>query len=362
MKIEIKNVNGIEVVNVGVSSLNQINVIDTKGDLISFENLTESIRNNGVLEPIFIDTKNNIISGNRRVAIAKDLGLKTIPAIVVDEKLSEFEIDNLRIDFLTTNRNLSYIDISKVYYYQKMVFEKHNQSYSDYMAEKLECSSRAIEFKIRAGKMYSQLPIEIQSIFQTIDSTKKVPLKTLKVMSKLDEVKLKNFNKDILGVEDIVYEDVVSITKEYDEMLISIARQKKIDKEVEEAKKETLPPKTEPDDEPLTELSSETDLEENSSNETEPQNELSSKADSEKESLKKDETPIEPILFIDAIVQDNSHIIKDMKKVFQYEIKKSFNQKIKPSEKQSVEDIQSKLHLDFDEEIELIKSLLKGDL
>ena len=353
MELEVKKTPGIKkVVDVVVDTIKSVNVIDTKGDELSYNTLFDSIKNIGVLEAILIDTKGNLIAGNRRLEISKALGLKTIPAIIVDENLSEFEIANLRVDFLITSRNLSHIDICKIYSYQDSVFIKYNKSYADYMGDKMDCSKRAIQFKVKAGKMYSKLPTEVQSIFQKIDSTKKVPLKTLKVMSVLNETDLKNFNQNILDCEEIKHEDIVSITKEYDEMIHRKARKEKIDKEIQES--QTSEEETPPTDEPLTEVDSESDSEV----EDTPPSEENPQIDISEESGKSGEfsspTTSQAI--------DDSHIIKDMKKVFQYEIKKSFDLEIEPTERKSVKEIQSKLHIDFKEEIELIKSLLGGDL
>jgi len=125
------------------------------------------------------------------------------------------------------------------------------------MAEKMKCSNRAIQFKTKAGKMYSELPSEVKFLFETIDSTKKVPLKTLKVMSVLNETDLKNFNQDILDCEEITHENIVSITKEYDEMIHRKARKEKIDKAIQES--QNPEEETPPTDEQLNEVNSESD-------------------------------------------------------------------------------------------------------
>jgi len=53
-----------------------------------FHQLVESIRNQGILQPILVRTDNNqyvVMAGHRRFAAAKYIGLETIPAAVMDD-------------------------------------------------------------------------------------------------------------------------------------------------------------------------------------------------------------------------------------------------------------------------------------
>jgi len=50
----------IKITQKSLNSVKCVNVITTKGDSISYENLKESMKNNGVLEPIFIDTNDTV--------------------------------------------------------------------------------------------------------------------------------------------------------------------------------------------------------------------------------------------------------------------------------------------------------------
>tara|TARA_R110002072_G_scaffold158989_4_gene310073 strand:- start:14293 stop:15579 length:1287 start_codon:yes stop_codon:yes gene_type:complete len=62
--------------------------------------LVESISQNGVLEPIVISSDRRVVSGHRRLAAAKELGLKTIPARMErfdDEVLALIEFNRQRI-------------------------------------------------------------------------------------------------------------------------------------------------------------------------------------------------------------------------------------------------------------------------
>jgi len=313
-----------KIIEMSVATLNMLNVIDEEGDNLSFENLTESISTYGVMEPIFVDSKNNVISGCRRVLVARDLLLDTIPAIVIADNTTEVEIEKLRIDFLLTNRNISHLDIIKIYYHQNSVFEKYNEPYTEYMAKLKDCTQRDIQSKVKAGRTYSTLPYKVKNIIQSLDSMKKVPLKTFKVMSTLEKVDLDDFIKEVLEFQDITHTQLVSVTKKYDEMLNEKRRNKDINKGAQDSK---------------------TKKEETLSNGETPLNEVYSSANN---------------------VDGNTAIVMNVKKVFQYEIKKYFNQTIDIDEERDVKVIQSNLNLninlDFKEEIDLISSFLQKEV
>ena len=69
------------------------------GDSAPERALVESIKRNGVLEPIVISRDNTIISGHRRVAACSVVGITEIPARKVDE-----HSDNLREELIEFNR------------------------------------------------------------------------------------------------------------------------------------------------------------------------------------------------------------------------------------------------------------------
>lgn len=309
-----------KIIEISVSTLNMLNVIDVEGDNISFENLTESIITFGVKEPIFIDSKNNVISGCRRVLVSQDLLLETIPAIVIDDNTTEIEIEKLKIDFLLTNRNISYLDIIQIYYHQHSVFEKYNEPYTSYMAKLKGCTQRDIQAKVKMGRTYSTLSDKVKKIIQSLDSIEKVPLKTFKVMSKIEKGDLDNFVKEVLESQDITHKQLTSIASQYEEQFNRKERSHDTNKGIKESKAKK---------------------EETLSNDTIPLNELHSSANN---------------------VDSNSVIVMNIKKVFQYNIKKYFNQAIDITEERDVKVIQSNLNLDFKEEIELISSLLQKEV
>lgn len=92
--MELNNV----VQNVDIST-----IIPPKEQLIidnEVQKLIDSIRENGILEPLLLRPKNNkyeIVIGNRRYEIARILGLKTVPALIKeidDEVVQQYKIIN----------------------------------------------------------------------------------------------------------------------------------------------------------------------------------------------------------------------------------------------------------------------------
>jgi len=77
------------------------------GDLSS---LVESIKDKGLLQPISVDGKNNLLAGGRRLTASKEAGLKTIPVVVreVEGELDAREVElienTMRKDFHWTER------------------------------------------------------------------------------------------------------------------------------------------------------------------------------------------------------------------------------------------------------------------
>mgnify|MGYP000178574736 CR=1 FL=1 len=49
-----------------------------------FDDLRDSILEKGIIQPITIDSNNNLLAGGRRMQAALQLGLPTIPAIIRD--------------------------------------------------------------------------------------------------------------------------------------------------------------------------------------------------------------------------------------------------------------------------------------
>lgn len=74
--------------------------------------LRASIREFGVLVPILIDKKFRLIDGHRRLACAKELSLPIIPAIVVENQLTN---DELYEKVNTTSRKLNSHDMIYIF-------------------------------------------------------------------------------------------------------------------------------------------------------------------------------------------------------------------------------------------------------
>jgi ParB family chromosome partitioning protein len=74
--------------------LEQISKIKVKKrireDLGDLESLKQSLRHFGLMNPIIINTKRELVAGHRRLEAAKQLGWKTISVIII-EKQQELE-------------------------------------------------------------------------------------------------------------------------------------------------------------------------------------------------------------------------------------------------------------------------------
>jgi ParB family chromosome partitioning protein len=73
------------------------------GDLTS---LIDSLRNHGLMNPVVVTKKNELIAGHRRIASAKVLGWKSIDVMVLD-KISELEKLELEIEENVARKDFS---------------------------------------------------------------------------------------------------------------------------------------------------------------------------------------------------------------------------------------------------------------
>ncbi|ALD66896.1 ParB/RepB/Spo0J family partition protein [Spiroplasma cantharicola] len=81
------------------------------------EELASSIKTHGIIQPIIINSKKQIIAGERRTRAAKLAGLKKIPAIVLELSESQMEefaiIENIqRVDLLDIEEAVAYKKLS----------------------------------------------------------------------------------------------------------------------------------------------------------------------------------------------------------------------------------------------------------
>ena len=63
-----------------------------------FENLVNSIENFGVVEPLVINSKNQVIGGNQRLLAIRKLGIDKVPVVRIDLPLSKEKALNLALN------------------------------------------------------------------------------------------------------------------------------------------------------------------------------------------------------------------------------------------------------------------------
>lgn len=107
-----------EDVNIETFAVNNFNVQMTEIDSIVFDpqnreatdeavsEISESIKQNGLIVPIIIDGENNLVDGERRLRACKKLGVASVPAIIRNEKtdagsvLSNLQRENFSKEYL----------------------------------------------------------------------------------------------------------------------------------------------------------------------------------------------------------------------------------------------------------------------
>ncbi len=93
-------------------------------DDASFEELKESIRENGILQPILVRSigggRYQVVAGERRFRAAMELGLKTVPVFIKDG-LSDQEVMEFALVENVQRENLNPIDLAKGY--QRLIEE-----------------------------------------------------------------------------------------------------------------------------------------------------------------------------------------------------------------------------------------------
>jgi len=103
-------------------SLQEINLEEKKfclSPLVEFESLKDSIRRAGLLVPPLVKPEKEtliLISGWRRVLACKDLSLKTIPALLVPEDMSDLDLLIRVIEENLTTRSLSLAEKAEAIY------------------------------------------------------------------------------------------------------------------------------------------------------------------------------------------------------------------------------------------------------
>lgn len=286
-------------------------VLATNGDIQSFHILKMNIQEHGVLVPIVIDENYNVLSGSRRVTIAKSLNIQKIPAVIVNKDLNEAQKAKLEIDLHLSSRKMSYLEISL------LVFELHKESHTKTktvheLAEVLKCDKKSIYTKVNHVESFHKLSPEVQSILYEANSHEAIERIVFENICLLG-LNFNLFEKEILSLnaEDITNSKLKSILSKLKQQKNEVDRNKTIDKQMAEIEQKA--------DNALLEI---TDL----------------------PLVKKIETP---------------DYFQASKMVLQYEIKKLFKQSMDKKEMLEAEALKSTYNINFNKEIELIQSLLQ---
>ncbi len=131
----------------------------------SFQELVNSIREKGVIEPIIVSRDNGkylIIAGERRYRAALEAGQLTVPA-VIREDLNENDILELALIENIHRKDLSPIEEARAF---KLLIEKFNYTHEE-LAEKLSVSRPKITNLLRL----LSLPEEIQGMIESGEIT-----------------------------------------------------------------------------------------------------------------------------------------------------------------------------------------------
>ncbi len=143
-----------------------------KRDGIEKEELTESIKENGLLEPIIVRSFSagtyEIISGHRRVEVCKELGIQTVPAIVRD-----MTKDEAVIAMVDSNLQREHLLPSEKAFAYKMKLEalKHQgKTTSRQLVGKLESADKISESESgRQVQRYIRLTHLIPELLKLVD-------------------------------------------------------------------------------------------------------------------------------------------------------------------------------------------------
>jgi ParB family chromosome partitioning protein len=85
-----------------------------RSDLGDLRSLMKSMRVYGLMHPIIVNSKNELIAGQRRLESAKQLGWRKIPAVIVDRE-NELEKLELEMEENLHRRNLSADELAEGY-------------------------------------------------------------------------------------------------------------------------------------------------------------------------------------------------------------------------------------------------------
>lgn len=142
-----------------------------KRDGVENEELKESVKESGLLEPIIVRSFSagtyEIISGHRRVEVCKELGIKTVPAIV-----REMTKDEAVIAMVDSNLQREHLLPSEKAFAYKMKLEalKHQGKTSRQVVGKLESADKISESESgRQVQRYIRLTHLIPELLKLVD-------------------------------------------------------------------------------------------------------------------------------------------------------------------------------------------------
>ncbi len=87
----------MQVQQINISTITPYQRNNRKHSDTQIKRIAEAIKNFGWTQPLVLDSKNEIIIGHGRYFAAQQMGLKEVPAIVLNGKLTQTEIKALRI-------------------------------------------------------------------------------------------------------------------------------------------------------------------------------------------------------------------------------------------------------------------------
>ena len=171
----------------------------------ALEELTQSIKENGVLQPVIITTDErreiHLVAGERRYRAAKDAGLHKIPAIYKDGHSDEIAlIENLQREDLKPVEEAEALS---------RLMDKHN-----YTQEQLSDIVGKGQSTISETLSLNKLPEQIKKEYRHADISRRILVEVAKQKTDDDKIRLFNQIKD----NDLKDNDVRKITRKKSDM------------------------------------------------------------------------------------------------------------------------------------------------
>lgn len=308
-----------KIILVDTSSVHLENsILDTKGNNFAFVIRRDVIKQYGFNTPCILDTDYNALSGTRDIEIARELGIKKIPVIFVDKNIPSDKLRKLEIELHQSDRNITYLEYATLSYEHYLLSKNDEGTYTKIESERLGVTTRSIQTKVALGKKWETINPELKSMISEIDLRTKVDLKSLTALVEASEDEKQNVISKIkeIGVENTINKDLKPFITPIFTRLTLESRNRKLNKKLNASKQK-----------------------------------------------QEDKFTPEEFEKLDDIFKNHEETlsVEKMKKLFQYEIKTHFKVQINEDEKSEINDIKSECLIDFKDEIELIKLLMKKD-